>query len=109
MSEWQPAPLQEMNMDLEEMIGRAADRASDVGLLPDESYEDFDSRRAVAIGKAVLSCLEENGMVVVPREPTEEMVDAGKNELAGFDWVDGEKPIPAKAIWRDMLAAAPKQ
>jgi hypothetical protein len=83
MSEWQPAPLQEMNMDLEEMIGRAADRASDVGLLPDESYEDFDSRRAVAIGKAVLSCLEENGMVVVPRDAVEDAREEGR--AAGYE------------------------
>jgi hypothetical protein len=97
-----------MNMDLEEMIARAlrADRYPDD---PWETAGERDREDYRGHARSVLSCLEENGMVVVPREPTEEMVDAGKNELAGFDWVDGEKPIPAKAIWRDMLAAAPKQ
>lgn len=92
-------------MDLEEMIGRVADRASDVGLLPDESYEDFDSRRAVAIGKAVLSCLEENGMVVVPRpaeftrEQINDILRAGLQNLAN-------NTVPNPAF---RAAAAPKQ
>jgi hypothetical protein len=112
MSEWQPAPLQEMNMDLEEMIGRAADRASDVGLLPDESYEDFDSRRAVAIGKAVLSCLEENGMGELAK--LERLVRIADEALRQAPFECGEKwrkeytdYLTNKAMAE--LAAAPKQ
>jgi hypothetical protein len=47
-----------------------------------------------AIARSVLSCIEEEGMVVVPREPTEEMLEVLRKQ-GGIDGYEA------------MLAAAP--
>ena len=50
---------------------------------------------------AYLAACEAQGVVQVPREPTEEMLRASLDEThKRIDWTD------AKAIWRAMLAAS---
>jgi hypothetical protein len=86
-----------MNMDLEEKIARAIkDRCnrSPTGYPGDE-----------ALARSVLSCLEENGMVVVPRpaeftrEQINDILRAGLQNLAN-------NTVPNPAF---RAAAAPKQ
>lgn len=60
----------------------------------------------VAIARACLTAIEQQGYVVVPKEPTSAMSDAA-SEAIGKDWVDGEFPDEEK-IWSAMLSAAPK-
>jgi hypothetical protein len=52
-----------------------------------------------AIARSVLSCIEEEGMVVVPRQPTEPMV------LAAILWDEGERS-EFHEMWRLAIAAS---
>jgi hypothetical protein len=52
-----------------------------------------DAERLVALARA-----PQDGWVMVPKEPTEEMIEAG--------WIDKEDVSP-REIWWAMLAAAP--
>jgi hypothetical protein len=54
------------------------------------------------IARSVLSCLEEEGMVVVPREPTEAMLAAGAVAEG-----DGNLEAQAMSLWTAMLSASP--
>lgn len=63
------------------------------------------------MAQAALTALEEEGMVVVPREPTVAMLEAA-TDADLTEWSD-ETPIdfPAKChakIWQAMAKAAPK-
>lgn len=56
---------------------------------------------------------DETKYVLVPVEPTEEMITAGAH--ANSEWLDDAAPLnerryrdPAKSVYRDMLNAAPK-
>jgi hypothetical protein len=78
-----------MSDELVEIIGRAItgeDRADIIG------------------ARAVLAALEAAGMVVVPREPTEEMLAAGAVAEG-----DGNLETQAMNLWAAMLAASPKK
>ena len=59
----------------------------------------------------ILTALEASGMAVVPREPTEAMVDAGGSSIIRPSVYMGGVPPGAKRrardIWADMLAASP--
>lgn len=60
--------------------------------------------------RACLSAIEAEGMVIVPREPTEEMLAAGVESADTHDPNDEcVRPREAAAIWSAMLDAAPKQ
>jgi hypothetical protein len=59
-------------------------------------------RSAKARARSVLSCIEENGMVVVPREPTKEMLAAGAVAEG-----DGNLEAQAMSLWSAMLNASP--
>jgi hypothetical protein len=102
-----------MNMDLEEKIARAIYESRPRHPRAEWSTEPPAVRDGIReSARSVLSCLEENGMVVVPKIPTKAMQDAGYISNAvdgdgeGGCWLDGEAPI---GIWQAMLAAAPKQ
>ena len=45
------------------------------------------------------------GMVIVPKEPTDAMIDKGKRHCIGHEYKD----VHAVACWRNMLAAYEKQ
>ena len=66
-----------------------------------ESEESFAHRIAVA---AALRLAVPEGFVVVPREPTREMVNAARTSDHWPSLLSGE----AQANYRAMLAAAPK-
>jgi hypothetical protein len=101
-----------MNMDLEEKIKAAIAEQ----LVPEINTQSNRGKQIVHFAaRSVLSCLEENGMVVVPREPTEEMIRAGYDALVA-EWPenwsdDGSTPekYEATIVYPAMLAAAPKQ
>jgi hypothetical protein len=67
-----------------------------------------DSCRAMAT--AALAALEQAGYAVVPREPTEDMVNKGGSELTP-EWLSDESPFfAARNVWLTMLAASsPKE
>jgi hypothetical protein len=87
-------------MDLVEKIAMAlrADRYPDD---PWETAGERDREDYRGHARAVLSCIEEEGMVVVPREPTPAMIDA--REVPGV--LEGSD---IRLVWLAMLAAAPK-
>jgi hypothetical protein len=74
-----------MNMDLEEKIARAINRS--------QSDDDEDAaeqwrwphirHNRTLDARSVLSCLEENGMVVVPRDAVEDAREEGR--AAGYE------------------------
>ena len=70
-------------------------------------YTDFAHHMAFNAFKYARAAVQANvpdGWVLVPVEPTDEMVVAGKNEC-------GEEvfsPSQVKAVWRDMLSAIQK-
>lgn len=89
-----------MTMDeLVEKIGRAIEDAcweAEVESIPGS----FVPREAwPRVARAALTELEQAGYVVVPVEPTEEMIDAG------WAYVHNED---AAGTWRSMLSARPK-
>jgi hypothetical protein len=113
MSEWQPAPLQEMNMDLEEKIARAINRS--------QSDDDEDAaeqwrwphirHNRTLDARSVLSCLEENGMGELAK--LERLVRIADEALRQAPFECGEKwrkeytdYLTNKAMAE--LAAAPK-
>jgi hypothetical protein len=91
---------EEADMDWVEKL--AITLYGDIG--PNEWDEvDEDSKDMCRFNvRRLLSCLEEEGMVVVPREPTEEMLTAG-----AYDEYSGHTEMAAAITWRAMLAAAP--
>ena len=58
------------------------------------------------IARACLSSIEEAGMVVVPREPTDAMIDAGNEKAIAPVYVAGDEMPSADDCWRAMVAAA---
>lgn len=55
----------------------------------------------------LVAALAEAGYAIVPREPTEAMIDAGCAVPAPFGETDGEwGPPDPEDIWRAMIAAA---
>jgi hypothetical protein len=80
----------------------AAALADEEGLRPTEH-----SRRWVRQAKAVLTAIEANGLVVVPREPTEAMIEAGEDQ----EWRMHVETVLGtdrwRRVYRAMLAAAP--
>jgi hypothetical protein len=75
-----------------------------------DSGSDWDKAFAprknmfLALARACLSEIEAAGMVIVPREPTEEMLAAGA-VAEGHGNLEAE----ALSLWSAMLAASPKQ
>lgn len=61
-------------------------------------YEDTD---------AILSALSAAGYVVVPKEPTKEIIHAA--EMVRFHRGFGQPPISESEVYRAMLAAAEKE
>lgn len=66
-----------------------------------EQYAEVDMEAAAA----VLTAIEAAGMVIVPREPTEEMIQAAKNAALYLDSCEYDATEPA-GIWRTMIDAA---
>jgi hypothetical protein len=98
-------------MDLEQKIAKAITsklylhfRADFIaaGMPPPPPPVPMQEAVAADIVRSVLSCIEEEGMVVVPREPTEAMLMAG-----AYDEYSGHTEMAAAITWRAMLAAKP--
>lgn len=75
--------------------------------MPDNSAPDYDEWFAKTLLDAFLSALSREGMVVVPREPSEEMMRVARAYL-GFS--PDERPgdaLPLRlSMWREMIAVA---
>lgn len=69
------------------------------------AYRERIKGHARAAIAAHLAALEEEGMVVVPREPTRGMVFCGVAGLYETDDPEEE----AETLWQAMIAAAPKE
>ena len=76
-----------------------------------QNYVDAAWRLFSPDAESALTALEASGMAVVPREPTEAMVDAGGSSIIRPSVYMGGVPPGAKRrardIWADMLAASP--
>jgi hypothetical protein len=85
-----------MNMDLEEKCTDA--------MFKSEPWSSFWSRdEARTLARSVLSCLEENGMVVVPKEPHADVLAAMSRS-----WNIENRHDMAHA-YRAAIAASPKK
>ena len=87
-----------------------------------EGLSDVGQKSVVEIATAIIAALAANGLVIVPREPTEAMVAAWNGSDADdvncpcdrqqrMKWMEGIDPNEwarsnATADWRAMLAAA---
>jgi hypothetical protein len=89
-------------MSEQEMIARLR------WLIEDSRGDKVEMRRETAI--AILTTLEASrtpGMVMVPREPTEAMIEAGRTYEMGCRrdcWLGAPR---AWEVWKAMLAASP--
>ena len=78
-------------MTAREVIAKCCD-----GPLMETALEDAD---------AIIAALDAAGFVIVPKEPTQAMLDAGEDQLHDYDpEVMGRAPA-VQRIFRDMLAA----
>lgn len=67
-------------------------------MTPEEVLERIRWCRTADAARTVLA---ENGYVIVPREPTEEMVDSGMAST--------EKLVPVVTVYRAMISAVTKE
>lgn len=94
--------------DVLEVVRPAVDAAFDAWRKKQAGYiRVTDQIKCVdAVTQAALSALSQAGWVVVPREPTEAMVNAGHHEVSLVADA-GSFRIMAESAYRAMLAAAP--
>jgi len=97
-------------MSLDEMYGELETRWFDSIHEADEMEREAQRRSAVVTALCHLAAdLDAEGLVVVPREPTWQMLVAagatpnGATPRGGVDWLGGMLP----RYWRAMLTAAP--
>jgi len=74
-----------------------ADNNSDI-------WSDYMHEAKAAI-EAHEQALEEQGLVIVPREPGAKMIDAGVGRLVGWDYNFDSEEHAVENIWQAMLAA----
>ncbi len=97
----------------EELVEKCTD-----AMFKSEPWSSFWSRdEARKLARACLSSIEAAGYAVVPKEPTEEMIEdargipisAGQAEHAFHEDCDSCGPLWMRQFFRAMLAAASKQ
>lgn len=90
----------------DELVERIADAMMTEANRPENLLRCLDSYESWVLARACLSAIEAEGLVIVPREPTESMVHFGggvtSKAYRAEAWCDPED------VWSAMLAAAPK-
>jgi hypothetical protein len=94
-------------VDLRELIARAAcsdcEGAAFINSTPDSTTNEYRWQDYLSTADAILAALYAAGLVVVPREPTEEMIAAFSDSIQFWMEECGEDAD----VYRSMLAASP--